>query len=219
MSTGKPKARSGWKEIAGVGCVLVALGWLVGLFSPHYSTDSRPIVDTSVRTPYVTDLADRLRKDPVYVDPVLADTVGKDLVTPEVREAVENSELATYLLVIPDLPGGSAQTRVLLTRIADELDEQAVFFALDQNRLVTDHVHKSDAVILDREFGTQTPETMLDTVEDAADHVDGEEQDLAFDVLNGLLLGTLLSVLLWNAVRFVRWTRRRNRSYLTGFER
>ncbi|NYG58328.1 hypothetical protein BJ980_001251 [Nocardioides daedukensis] len=219
MSTGKGQARFGWKEIASVGCVLVAVGWVVGLFTPHYSTENRPVVDTSVRTSYVTELADHLREDPVYVDPLLADTVGKDLVTPQVREAVEDSELTTYLLVIPDLRGGAGQTRVLLTRIADELDEQAVFFALDQNRLVTDHVHKSDAVILDRTFGTQTPETMLDTVEHAADHVDDEEQDLAFDVLNGLFLGALLSVLLWNAVRFVRWTRRRNRSYLAGFER
>src|SRR5690606_25281712 len=110
-------------------------------------------------------------------------TVGKTLVTPEVREAIAGNELPTYLLVIPRVEVSAAQMRVLLARVAHELDEQAVFYALDESSLVSDYVHKSDQTIINREYNTQTPQTMLETVDHAANHVNGERKDLASDVL------------------------------------
>lgn len=210
-------------------CFLGTAAWVLALFMPQhdFDTEDRPTVELGEPTAYVEDLVGRLEEDPVYVDPLVASTVGETVVTDEVRAAVDASDTSIYVLALPlesgNRNGGAAD--VLLARVMDAMDEDGFYVLVGQDGNVTTD-------LLDEEERSIYVPIRLDPtgdqLADALGTVDGEVDDavgstgeefFTSPLWTGLVMGVMFSVPVWFLGKLVRRAARSDRSYLKGFRR
>lgn len=220
------KSKQG-KVVLVVLCTLGSIGWLAALFTPGFSFEAerdQGTTDVSAHTPYVEDLAARLRADPVHVDPLLAGSVGEKVITDEVRSAIRGSKHPIYLVAMPVFRGDGidGDPQVFLAKLANAVDRRGTYLLVDQTTRGSAHYRgEGDATIyLPSIFDEQTATSMLKVVDEVAERApeaDPEENWFDNPVAQGLIMGAMFSVPLWYLLRLIRWSARRDRSYLKGF--
>lgn len=231
MSTSKFRKKSAKFYLVGM-CTLVSLGWIYLLFSDSATYEPREdplaVADVSQHSPYVEEVAGQLSRDPIYVDPVLTGTIGRGVDTERVRSAIEDCETPVHLMVLAT-QGMTVEDKVLAARIADALDRDGVFLAFDESGRSLDVVRGLDlegnVIFLPSTSAYSfNEEAVLDVIAeiDTAVHRKQEslaEQDsfVASPFVLGLFLGLSFAVPLWYVMKFIRWSARRDRSYLKGF--
>lgn len=210
-------------------CFVGSAAWLLVLFMPQHDveTEDRPEVELGEPTPYVEDLAAALERDPVYVDPMLASTIGKRMVTDDVRAEVDDADTSIYVLVLPVEDGnrnGGAKD-VLLARVMDAMGVDGFYVLVDQHGQVTTDLADEE----NRSIYLSIPMNATgDQVAEALGTVDGEVDDaveqmdggfFTSPVWVGIVMGVMFSVPVWFIGKLVRRAARSDGSYLKGFRR
>ncbi|WP_067428413.1 glycosyltransferase family protein [Nocardioides jensenii] len=210
-------------------CTLSSIGWIFLLFTAdtvfERSDHDEPVADVGLRTPYVDEVAAALRADAMYVDPLLADTVGHFVDTDGVRAAVEASETPVFVSAVPTQGFEPQDDRVLLSRIASATDRDGVYLLYDERGHV-EYLKRGLGERLylypDYESSSETAvRTLVEAVDDAVENE--RERDKGSDytespLVMGGFMGLTFAVPLWYLMKFIRWSARRDRSYLKGFK-
>ncbi|KRF17683.1 hypothetical protein ASG90_04805 [Nocardioides sp. Soil797] len=210
-------------------CCLSSVVWIILLFSSNSAFelhDDDPVADVTVHTPYVDRVATALREDPVFIDPVLADTVGREVDTATVRSRIELTDTDVFLLALPTHGVDPDRDEVLLARIAEATDREGVYLAYDENGRASYLVHGlGDVEIHLYPAYDGVSEANVVALVDAVDSEVAERQkeERSEDwtenpLLMGLFMGITFAVPLWYLMKFVRWSSRRDKSYLKGFK-
>ena len=207
-------------------CSIGALVWVLILFSSSHSYESpvRATADPGERTPYISEIATQLSKNPVYVDPVLRPDLGESLVTDEVRNAVGTSKNAVFLIVTPQFRGDgiNGDQEVFLSRVSNSVGRDGVYLLVDQElraRYVLEDDHNR-RLYLPGAFEQQSAESLRQLIEEVDEELTGAGGGNGpFDnaVFLGLVMGGVFSVPIWFLLQLIRWSARRDRSYLAGF--
>lgn len=225
MSLTKPDKATGIKWSLIGFCFLGSFVWLLVLFGPSYDSDPAKVADLGDPGGYVEALADRLREDPVYVDPVLAPTLG-DLGDDQVRTAVADSSTPVYLMVVPTVEGDryGGHADVLLARTAQALGEDdGVLLLVDQDEVFhTETLDGSSRYLAPP--SDLAPVTLADVISNIDDDDTSTNEADGFNpfetpVFYGLMFGAVFSVPIWFLGKLLRRLGVFDRRYLKGFHR
>lgn len=213
-------------------CCIGAATTLIVLFSDEVSFEATPnplaLADVSVHSDHVTEIASALEKSPVFVDPLLADTVGRSVDADEVRSAIDASDTPVFVVATPTFDEGTGANELLLARIADAADREGVYLLLGEEGRI-DHVAHEMRFDRQRLFLQRGLNDAVDApavagvvlqIDEAVDDaLERQQTDDGGDnpFWLGVLMGVCFSVPLWYLMKFIRWSARRDRSYLKGF--
>lgn len=212
-------------------CCVGAITTLIILFSGSGSWEDSPdplaVADVSEHSAYVDEIASELSKDPVFVDPLLVDAVGESLRSEQVRSAIAASHTPVFIVALATSGHELERDRVLLARIADAVGRDGVYLIVDEDRRI-DEIGVGDGFD-DRTLFLVSPSPdildagsmahMVNEVDGAVDQVSGDGDDGLGNnpFWAGGMLGLTFAVPLWYLMKFIRWSARRDRSYLKGF--
>lgn len=116
--------------------------------------------------------------------------------------------------------GTTGNARVFLARIAEEIGEDGLYLLLDQNRFASYYFRglEMEGLYENDPTAPQTAASLARSIDQTSEAVlEGQKFRIA-PVIYGVAVGVMLSIGLWYLIRLVRWSMRRNRSYLEGFE-
>lgn len=212
-------------------CCVGAISTLIILFSDGGSWDDSPdplaVADVTAHSAYVDEIASELSKDPVFVDPLLVDSVGEALQSEQVRSAIEASDTPVFVVALATFGYEFDRDLVLLARIADAVGRDGVYLIVDEDRRV-DEIGVGDGFDDQTLFLVAPSPDILDAgsmahmvneVDGAVDQASGDDGDGFGNnpFWAGGMLGLTFAVPLWYLMKFIRWSARRDRSYLKGF--
>lgn len=232
MSPTKLRKKAGKWYLVGL-CTLGSIGWIVMLFSDVGSyeppEDPLAVADVSVHSPFAEQVAHELEQDPIHVDPLLVETLGRSVDTDEVRSAIADSDTPVYILVLPTQGTSTEEDEVVPAMIADASGRDGVFLSFDETGQLREVTHGLDLdghpLFLPSIYGDSFSEqAVLDVISEVDrqvdqihERVDEDDSFFASPFVLGLFLGLTFAVPLWYVMKFVRWSARRDRSYLKGF--
>lgn len=200
--------------------------WIIILFTTNYSYfgSDRDTADLGQHSAYIDEVAATLGEEQVYVDPLLAATVGTRVSAPEVVAAVRESD--TDVFVVASSQVGyqvDVDADVFLGQVADAAGKDGMYVLVDSNA-ETDTLWVDDEIdqVFASDFigGPQSAESLADAIAGIDDAVDEESGSSFFDgpLWLGAFMGATFSVPLWYFMKLIRWSMRRDRSYLKGFK-
>ncbi|KQY63586.1 MULTISPECIES: hypothetical protein [unclassified Nocardioides] len=215
-----------------VGSFIASMVWIIVLFNSQdvyqdpYADES--VADVTVHTPYEEEAAAALREKSVYVDPVLRDTVWSSLETSGVRDEIAGSTSPIFLVASPRFGYSLEGEEVLLARIADATDRVGIYLLLDQTGVVAQHHvrgHDDESIYLYPQTGDTSElgvrAMIRDTDHSVQEQVKGSDDESGWansPVMLGSFMGLTFAVPLWYLMKLIRWSARRDRSYLKGFK-
>lgn len=210
-------------SLAAMACI-ASIFWVIDLFSPdtrYVTPDDRAVADITAASTYEKQIAEHLRSDPVYVDPLMTE-YARDLVNDRVREKVVVAEFPTYFMVLPSYSasGPSGRGEVMVARIIDQVDSEGIYFWLTPlGGLRYDVRHGSGQSIYIPDLYEVDGADVLRALDTADEKLSGPDESLEEQPLvAGFMMGAMLSVPLWFLLTLVRRSARRDTTYLEGLQ-